>query len=46
MKTPLKLNTQKLGFEENLPKFHQTKTHNLGSFKQVSSNSLPKKTLD
>jgi hypothetical protein len=44
MKTPLKLNTQK--FEENLPKFHQTKTHNLGSFKQVSSNPLPKKTLD
>jgi hypothetical protein len=42
MKTPLKLNTQKLGFEKNLPKYHQTKTHGLGSFKQVPSNSLPK----
>jgi hypothetical protein len=45
MKTPLKLNSQKLGFEENLPKFHQTKTHSLGSFKQVPSNPSPKKTL-
>jgi hypothetical protein len=45
MKTSLKLNTKKLGFEKNLPKFHQTKTHGLGSFKQVSSNSLPKENI-
>jgi hypothetical protein len=46
MKTPLKLNTQKLGFKENLPKFHQIKTHSLGTFKQAPSNPLPKNTLD
>jgi hypothetical protein len=42
MKTPLKLNTQKLGFEENLPKFNQTKTQGLGCFKQVPNNPLSK----
>jgi hypothetical protein len=42
MKTPLKLNTQKLGFEKNLPKFQQTKTQGLGSFKEVPNNPLSK----
>jgi hypothetical protein len=42
MKTQLKSNTQKLGFEENSPIVHQTKTQGLGSFKQVPTTQTPK----
>jgi hypothetical protein len=41
-KIQLKSYTHKLGFEEILPKFHQTNTQGLGSFKQVLSNPLLK----
>jgi hypothetical protein len=41
MKTQLKSNTQKLGFEENSPIVHQTKTQGLGSFKQVPTTQTP-----